>query len=164
VFGLFSGGTLCSEASAILAAGLGDVRSNVPAGRARPLREGEAARGHVVLDLGEEEFTRARPHPMIDPQLRAERLRAVAADHRVGVILLDVVLGHASHPDPAGALAPVLAKATSARPPLAMVAHVLGTEADPQRLSAQEATLRDVGVHLCPTNAAAARLAAALAG
>jgi FdrA protein len=164
VRGLFSGGTLCSEAAAILAERLDDVASNAPAGRARPLAGRRTPPRHTVLDLGEEEYTRGRPHPMIDPQARAERLRAVAADHRVGVILLDVVLGHASHPDPAGALAPILRRATSARPPLALVAHVLGTEADPQRLSAQEATLRGVGVRLCPTNAAAARLAAALVG
>jgi FdrA protein len=99
---------------------------------------------------------------MIDPQARTERLAAEAADHGVAVLLLDVVLGHASHPDPAGALAPALRRARSARPQLAVVAHVCGTEADPQRLSAQEATLRKAGARLCPTNAAAARLAAAL--
>ncbi len=71
---------------------------------------------------------------MIDPEARAERLEAEAADHGVGVILLDVVLGYASHPDPAGALAPALRRARSARPQLAVVAHVCGTEADPQRL------------------------------
>jgi FdrA protein len=117
-----------------------------------------------VIDLGEEEFTRGRPHPMIDPEARAERLAEEAADHQVAVVLLDVVLGHASHPDPAGALAPVLRSALRARPQLAVVAHVLGTEGDPQGRSAQEATLRELGVRLCPTNAAAARLAGALVG
>jgi FdrA protein len=162
VRGLFSGGTLCSEASAILAERLGAVRSNAPAGLARRL-EGEP-RGHVVLDLGEEEFTRGRPHPMIDPQARAERVVAEAADPEVGVLLLDVVLGYASHPDPAGALLPAIREATAARPQLAVVAYVLGTEADPQVRSRQEAALAEAGVRLAPTNAAAARLAAALAG
>lgn len=162
VRGLFSGGTLCSEASAILAERLPDVRSNAPAGRARPL-DGEPE-GHVCLDLGEEEFTRGRPHPMIDPEARVERLRADAADPRVGVLLLDVVLGYASHPDPAGALAPAIAAALADRPQLAVVAYVLGTEGDPQVRSRQEATLAESGARLAPTNAAAARLAAALAG
>jgi FdrA protein len=162
VRGLFSGGTLCSEASAILAERLGTVSSNAPAGRARRL-QGEPE-GHACLDLGEEEFTRGRPHPMIDPQARVERLEREAADPDVGVLLLDVVLGYAGHPDPAGALAPAIRTALSDRPQLAVVAYVLGTEGDPQVRSRQEAALADAGARLAPTNAAAARLAAALAG
>ncbi len=162
VRGLFSGGTLCSEASAILAERLPAVSSNAPAGRARRL-EG-APDGHVCLDLGEEEFTRGRPHPMIDPEARVERLRTEAADPDVGVVLLDVVLGYAGHPDPAGALAPAIRDALAERPQLAVVAYVLGTEGDPQVRSRQEETLREAGARLAPTNASAARLAAALAG
>lgn len=162
VRGLFSGGTLASEAAAILAERLGRVHSNAPAGGARPLRG--APSGHVVLDLGEEEFTRGRPHPMIDPAARAERLAVDAADPEVGVLLLDVVLGYASHPDPASALVPAIRAALAARPQLAVVAYVLGTEDDPQVRSRQEAQLADAGVRLAPTNAAAARLAAAIAG
>jgi FdrA protein len=162
VRGLFSGGTLCSEASAILAERLGRVTSNAPAGGARPL-EGRPE-GHVCLDLGEEEFTRGRPHPMIDPEGRLERLRQEAADPEVGVLLVDVVLGYASHADPAGALAPAIGEALADRPQMAVVAYVLGTEADPQVRSRQEAALAEAGARLAPTNAAAARLAAALAG
>jgi FdrA protein len=162
VRGLFSGGTLCSEAAAILAERLGTVHSNAPAGRARKL-EG-APSGHAVLDLGEEEFTRGRPHPMIDPAARAERLAEEAADPDVGVILLDVVLGYASHADPASVLVPPIREALAARPQLAVVGYVLGTEADPQVRSRQVAALEDAGVRLAPTNAAAARLAAAIAG
>lgn len=163
VRGLFSGGTLCSEAAAILAETLGEVVSNAPAGRARRLEPGTRPSGHACLDLGEEEFTRGRPHPMIDPQARAETLAEQAADAGVGVILLDVVLGHASHSDPAGALAPAIRDALAARPGLAVVAYALGTEDDPQPRGGQEATLREAGARLCPTNAAAARRAAALA-
>lgn len=162
VRGLFSGGTLCSEAAAILAEALGTVESNAPAGRARKLR-GEPS-GHACLDLGEEEFTRGRPHPMIDPAARADRLAAEAADPAVGVLLLDVVLGFSSHPDPAAVLAPVIGEALRARPTLAAVAYVCGTDADPQGRARQEEVLREAGARVAPTNAAAARLAAALAG
>jgi FdrA protein len=162
VRGLFSGGTLCAEAAAILAERLGEVRSNAPAGRALPL-EGPP-RGHACLDLGEEEFTRGRPHPMIDPEARAERLAEDARDPEVGVLLLDVVLGYASHPDPASVLAPAIRQALAARPQLAVVGYVLGTEDDPQVRSRQEAALAEAGVRLAPTNAAAARLAADIAG
>lgn len=159
VRGLFSGGTLCSEAAAILADLLGELQSNAPAGAATKLAAGATPTTHACLDLGEEEYTRGRPHPMIDPLARAELIEEVAADPRVGVLLVDVVLGYGSHVDPAGALAPSLGAATAAGK--TVIAHVCGTEADPQVRSRQEATLRDLGVLLAPTNAAAARLAAA---
>ena len=101
---------------------------------------------------------------MIDPMARAERLAEEALDPGVGVLLIDVVLGYASHPDPAGVLVPVIREALAARPQLAVVGYVLGTEADPQILSVQRSALGDAGVRLAPTNAAATRLAAAIAG
>jgi FdrA protein len=162
VRGLYSGGTLCSEASAILAERLGRVESNAAAGRAVKLAPGARPTTHACIDLGEEEYTRGRPHPMIDPLARAELLAEVAADPGVSVILLDVVLGYGSHPDPAGALLPAITAALASRDRLAVVAHVCGTEADPQVASRQEAALRAAGVHLAGTNARAARLAAAL--
>lgn len=162
VRGLFSGGTLCSEAAAILAAELDGVRSNAPAGEATGLAEGEAPTGHVCLDLGEEEYTRGRPHPMIDPAARADVLREAVADPTVGVVLFDVVLGYASHMDPAGALLPAVREGLSSRDDLTAVAYVLGTDEDPQVLSGQVAALEDAGVVVAPSNAAAARLAAEL--
>ena len=133
VLGLFSGGSLAHEAMTIL---------------------GE---GHTILDLGEEEYTRGRPHPMVDLGVRLDMLRHVSDD--VGCVLLDVVLGHGAHPDPASELAPVLAELQ--RP---VIAHVCGTAADPQDSRRQEATLRDAGVIVAPTNAGAARVARAAAG
>lgn len=164
VRGLYSGGTLCSEAAAILANRLPRVESNAAAGGAVKLAPGQAPTTHACLDLGEEEFTRGRPHPMIDPLARAEFLAEAAADSAVSVILLDVVLGYGSHPNPAGALVPAIRSGLAGRERLAIVAHVCGTEADPQVASRQEATLAEAGVRLAPTNAHAARLAAALVG
>ena len=164
VRGLYSGGTLCSEAAAILADRLPRVESNAAAGRAVKLAPGEAPTSHACLDLGEEEYTRGRPHPMIDPLARAELLAEVATDPDISVILLDVVLGYGSHADPAAALLPAIGEALARSNRLAVVAHVCGTESDPQVLSRQEAALAETGVRLAPTNAYAARLAAALIG
>ena len=164
VRGLYSGGTLCAEAAAILAGLLPSVESNAASGAAVKLAPGQAPTTHACLDLGEEEYTRGRPHPMIDPFARAELLAEVAADPAVSVILLDVVLGYGSHPDPAGALIPVIRAALASRDRLAIVAHVCGTEADSQVASRQEAALADAGVRLAATNAQAARMAAALVG
>jgi hypothetical protein len=100
---------------------------------------------------------------MIDPRVRLERLLTEAADPETAVILLDVVIGYGSHDDPAGALVPAITQARDAAAAagryVAFVAHVCGTELDPQDLGRQEATLRAAGVLVAPTNAQAARLA-----
>jgi succinyl-CoA synthetase alpha subunit len=148
VRGLYSGGTLCQEAALIL--------------------EGAGGQKHTSIDLGDDEFTVGRPHPMIDFRLRNERILAAAKDGATAVILLDVVLGYGAHADPAGALAPAIEGATKiaakGRRGLAFVASVCGTPADPQGLARQEARLAAAGVLLAPSNAQAARLAASLVG
>ncbi len=120
------------------------------------LAQSKSSRLTADHDLGDDEFTVGRPHPMIDPRLRNERIVQAAADPETAVILLDVVLGYGSHPDPAGALMPAVAAATA----FVMVASVCGTPADPQGLQRQTALLRDAGVVVAPSNAQAARLAA----
>lgn len=162
VRGIFSGPGLCAEASAILAGRLGRVVSNAPAGDAVPLEGDEVVRGHACLDVATAAREHGAPHPIEDPEHRARLLVDTVADQTVAVVLLDVVLGYAAHPDPVGALAPALSRALQARPSLQVVAHVVGTEADPQVLSDQEAKLEALGVRLAPTSGQAARLAAAL--
>ena len=162
VRGLFSGGTLCFEAMVLLAEHLDAVHSNTPL---RPEWALPAPPGaHVCLDLGEEEFTRGRPHPMIDADARVDHIRREAADPSVAVLLLDVVLGYGSHPDPASVLAPVLAEASADRHGPRVVAYVLGTEEDPQGADDQRERLRGAGCVIAPTGARAALLAAAIAG
>ena len=85
----------------------------------------------------------------------------------MGILLVDTVLGHGSHADPAGALADAVrvAAAEPGRPGaarLCVVASVTGTDADPQRLPAQVQRLRDAGIVVAPCNASAARVAARL--
>jgi FdrA protein len=161
VRGLFSGGTLCSESMAVLARRLGAVYSNVPLQAAWALPAPAGA--HRCLDLGEEEYTRGRPHPMIDPSSRPELILEEAADPATAVILLDVVLGYGSHPDPAGAIAPACREVASMPDGPVVVAYVLGTEADPQGYEAQRGRLAEAGCVLAPTGARAALLAAAIA-
>ena len=160
VRGLFAGGTLCYEAMVVLSERLGDeVRSNTPLrdGWGVPAPEG----AHVCLDLGEEEYTKGRPHPMIDPEPRADLIAEAADDDTVAVILVDVVLGHGAHEDPASLLAPACAAAISkgAR----VVTYVLGTEGDPQGLGDQQRKMERAGCILAPTAARAALMAAAIA-
>jgi FdrA protein len=159
VRGLFSGGTLCYEAQVVLEPLLGPVHSNEPlrAEHHVPAPDGS----HVLLDLGAEEYTRGVPHPMIDPSGRMRMLREVRGDESVAVVLLDVVLGHGAHEDPAGQLAPLCADLVDSG--AAVVAYVLGTESDPQVYSRQREKLEQVGCIVPETNARAAYAAAGLA-
>jgi len=162
--GLYSGGTFCYEATLLLGEKLSDVYSNTPVGRAKALDDVWKSRAHTLVDLGDDVFTRGRPHPMIDHRLRDERILAEARDPETAVILLDVVIGYGAHADPGAEIAPVvreaIARAAEAGRNLAVVGFVCGTPADPQSLAGQEARLRDAGMTLTQSNAQAVRLAA----
>ena len=164
VRGLFCGGTFMDEALRVLTATLGPIHSNAPLSPELALAGRAPSREHTVVDYGDEEFTLGRPHPVIDPQLRRERLEREGDDPEVAVILLDIILGPAMHPDPAGAVADTIAaakrRAADQGRYLSVVASVCGTEGDPQHLSAQEEILRAAGVAVLPSNIQAAMLAA----
>lgn len=158
VRGLFSGGTLCFESMVLMSRHLGPVYSNVPL-RPEWARPGPPS-AHRCLDLGEEEFTRGRPHPMIDAEARVERILAEGQDPATAVVLLDVVLGYGSHPDPASILAPACEAAR--RSGAAVVVYVLGTEGDPQGYAVQRRRFQEAGCLAPPTAARAALAAAAI--
>ena len=157
--GLYSGGTLCYEAQQILEPILGKVYSNAPLDKKYKLKDSNKSQGNSLIDLGEEEFTVGRPHPMIDANLRSQRLLQEASKANVAVILFDVVLGYVASPDPAGDLLPAIREAKKNRSNLVFVSHVCGTDNDPQGLFDQEEKLRDEGVLVFPTNALASRVA-----
>ena len=79
VRGLFAGGTLAAEALLQLHGRLAPLYSNLP-GDWRRLDDVHGSREHTVVDLGADELTRGRLHPMVDQQPRLERLRREAAE------------------------------------------------------------------------------------
>ena len=167
VRGLYSGGTFCYEAAVLLGESLGRVWSNTPLRPEDELEDAWKSTAHTVIDLGADAFTRGRPHPMIDHRLRNERIAREARDPEVAVILLDVVLGYGSHPDPAAEMVPAIRAARAAAAKrgrrIAFAGFVCGTGRDPQDLNGQEAALRKAGVILAASNAGAVRMAAAIA-
>tara|TARA_R110002051_G_scaffold108532_1_gene181250 strand:- start:15957 stop:17447 length:1491 start_codon:yes stop_codon:yes gene_type:complete len=144
ILGLYTGGTLASESKIIL------KRAGIEA---------------EIIDLGDDEFTAGKPHPMIDPESRAERIAAAGADETVGTILLDLVLGYGANADPASPVASAVAQAQEAARAqgrdVVVVGSVCGTTSDPQGLARQRDILTEAGVILAETNASAARLVAA---
>lgn len=158
--GLYAGGTFAYEAALILEPGLGAISADARSPSVN--RPAELPDQHMILDLGDDRFTVGRPHPMIDPGMRLDMLRAAAQDPRTAVIILDVVLGHLAGDDPGGDLAPAIAAITATENAPCVVAFVVGTAADPQGLGRQERTLGEAGAHLATSSSAAARLAGSL--
>jgi FdrA protein len=166
--GMFVGGTLCDEAMLLATEALGPVRSNIPLSPDLALGPTLTADAHTMVDFGDDALTAGRAHPMIDATLRLEHLSRAAADPDTAVLLLDVVLGHGAEPDPAGTLAPAVARARErARETgrdLPVVVACVGTDADPQQLTRQAEALAAAGAEGHRSNAAAARRAIALTG
>lgn len=159
--GLYSGGTLAAETQLILLdAGL-NVASNAAVPGSRSLSDDGNA--HKIIDLGDDEYTQGRPHPMINPEIRREPLAAALADSTVGVVLIDIVIGYGAHPDPAGQLAEMLRTMQGTDCPT-IIASVTGTEQDPQVRSSQINTLQTAGIHVAGSNADAAIAALNLLG
>ncbi|MBS4012900.1 MAG: acyl-CoA synthetase FdrA [Bacteroidetes bacterium] len=158
VRGLFSGGTLCDEAQLILKDTIGFVYSNTPLNEDFKLDNLWKSKEHTILDLGDDEFTSGRPHPMIDFSLRNKRIAEEAADNEVAIILFDVVLGYGSHISPAAELVPVIKNATKTAPNLLFICSVTGTDGDPQNRKEVIKQLESAGVIVMPSNVAAAKL------
>jgi FdrA protein len=154
---------LADEAMLLAAPVLGDIRSNTPLKPELDLGTDLTARGHVVVDFGDDALTVGRAHPMIDPTLRLEAISNLAARREPAVLLLDVVLGYGADPDPAHSLVPTLTAARRAGT-LPVVIALIGTEADPQGWSRQADALASAGAAVFASNAAATRYALDLLG
>jgi FdrA protein len=172
--GLFSGGTLAYETLLGLQASLSPIYSNAPITNTPLLKDPLHSEAHTIIDLGDEFFMVGRLHPMIDNDLRIRRMRQEAADPEVGMIVIDVVLGEGSHPDPAGELAPVIKEIREKRletmggrvapndfggtyrdhkelgekrsGELEFVSIIIGTDDDPQNFQAQIDQLEKAGI------------------
>jgi FdrA protein len=138
------------------------VSTNVRVDGAGPLDDLWESRGHTLVDLGDEALTEGRVHPMIDPTLRNERAIREGLDPAVGVMLMDVILGYGSHPDPASELTPIVAEIADARDgSITVVISICGTDGDPQDLGEQQRRLEAAGAIVTRSVTHAARIAVA---
>jgi FdrA protein len=160
VRGIFSGGTFCFEAQLIHAAAGFSAFSNTPTTGNQTLEQVGQSRENTIIDMGDDEFTQGRPHPMIDPSLRDARIRQEAGDPSTAVILFDVVLGYGSAADPTagliGAIGTASAKARGEGRRIAFIGYVCGTDQDPQNRASIVAALQSAGVLVATSNAEAA--------
>jgi hypothetical protein len=137
------------------------IHSNAPLAKTEKLADPEVSLGHTVIDLGDDRFTRGRPHPMIEPSLREGRMLREAGDPETAVLLFDVVLGLGTHPDPGGEAAKTVAEARRQDPNALYLCSVTGTAGDPQGLEAQRRKLEEAGAVVAGTHAEACLLAEA---
>lgn len=160
--GLYTGGTLANEAAMLIRDAYGIAETDPSHRMGYVLKAG----GHEIVDLGDDAYTKGRPHPMIDPSARIEKMPAVFDDPTSAVVLLDCVIGFGASEDPAGALAPAIrdgiAQAAAAGRQVAVVVSVCGTRRDPQGYDDQRAALAEAGATVLPDNASAVRHALAL--
>ncbi|MBT4333390.1 MAG: FdrA family protein, partial [Candidatus Cloacimonetes bacterium] len=113
---------------------------------------------HTLVDLGEDEFTVGRLHPMIDFDLRNKRILQEANDKETAIILFDLVLGFGANEDPISEILPIIKKAQIIAPDISFICSVTGTEQDPQNRSRIIKVLDENGVIVMPSNAAAAEI------
>lgn len=168
VRGLYSGGTLAHETLLIFKELIGEPYSNTPLSDGFSLRDPNLSKGNSVVDLGDESFTAGRAHPMIDPTLRRLRIAQESKDEEVAAIMLDIVLGYGSASDPGGSLLGAIGEARESSRKrggeVAFMAHICGTNSDPQPLGVQREMLSKAGVFLFPSNALLSAAAALVVG
>ncbi|MFC2133700.1 acyl-CoA synthetase FdrA [Bacteroidota bacterium] len=159
---LYSGGTFCSEAQIIFSELSDEIYSNAPVEKSNKLSNAWQSEKHTIVDLGEDEFTVGKPHPMIDYSIRNKRIITEAEDTETAVILLDVVLGYGSNMNPLADILPVLTKAKSIAKEnqryLPIICSVTGTDKDPQIRSNVAEGLKQAGALVMESNAAACKL------
>ena len=160
VRGIFSGGTFCFEAQLIHAADGITAYSNAPTGGNHTLERITQSQDNTIIDMGDDEFTQGRPHPMIDPSLRDARIRQEADDPTTAVVLFDVVLGYGSSLEPVAGLLGVIGAsrgaAKAAGRTVLFIGYVCGTDTDPQPHKDIVAALQAAGVLVASSNAEAA--------
>jgi FdrA protein len=164
--GLFCGGTLTAETLSVLRPFVGHLTSNVAKKPEEKMKDPLKSEGHNLVDLGDDIFTQGKPHPMIEPSIRNERILLEAKQPETAVILLDFELGIGSHSDPVGVTLPAIEQAYQIAKQqgkkIVFVAYVCGTQQDHQGLTSAEERLKQAGVILGQTNAHAAIIAAHL--
>ncbi|WP_396928108.1 acyl-CoA synthetase FdrA [Mycolicibacterium sp.] len=162
VRGIFSGGTFCYEAQLIHQALGITVHSNTPVAGNAALHDIRVSQEHTIVDMGDDEFTRGKPHPMIDPSQRDCRVRDEIADPATAVVLFDVVLGYGSADDPTAQLMSIISSARAEGSTVAFIGHVCGTDLDPQDRAQAVAGLQSAGVLVASSNSEAALWSATL--
>jgi len=164
---LFTGGTFADEANVIFASFFDRFYAYPCYGQASCLDSPTKSKEHCIVDLGDDFFTRAKVHPMLDPMLRVERITKEIEDKQIRVFLLDVVLGYGAHLDPGAALAKIILDSKRIVEQqggyLSFIIFLCGTEGDPQNRTNQKRKFENSGAIVTDSSTRAALLAGLIA-
>ncbi len=152
--GLYTGGTLCTEAHLVLKDNSVRVSSNAV--------QSDPSTPHQLIDLGADEYTLGKPHPMLEPAVRTPFLLEELKDPANAVVMLDVVLGYGAHDDPAHEVTQAMQTLHGVSDKPVVIGTVCGTNDDPQNYQQQCEVLKQAGVTLCSCNSEMAKLGAAI--
>lgn len=160
--GLFCGGTHCEEAILMIQDMVDELYSNISFGNSIKLESAKNSIKHSLIDMGDEEFTKGKPHPVMDPSVLKERIIKEGNDPETAVILLDILLGYGAHEDPVSTIEDTIKdlkkKIKEERRYLSIVASLCGTYSDPQNFEKQKDKLENLGVKVLKSNSQAALL------
>ena len=150
-----------------LAAWAGDLRGRIGAGRRGlcGLFSSRALQGEAQLMLlGPQNPYTVGPTPLVNfilVEAEAQKLvhlRRALDDPDLAVVLLDTVFNTSDESEPV----PILAALQQPPPSPLVITHVCGSSDDPQHATAMKAQLREEGIVVAPSSAAAAHLASSL--
>lgn len=164
--GLYAGGTFTFEAAMIISKMLSldeSLFTNVKLKGTKLIENPKLSKEHTLIDMGADEFTIGKPHPMIDQTERTQRFLEELEDPQTAVIILDFVLGYGAHPNPVEDMREAFSKWRSIEQRIPIVTHICGTDLDPQDYDNSVQMLEEMGIYAMPTNAQAAKLASLIA-
>jgi succinyl-CoA synthetase alpha subunit len=135
VRGFFAGGTLCYESIAVLEQIVDqEIYSNLTHDSKLHLDGMQKSKEHTFIDFGDDEFTTARPHPIIDPSLRINRILEEAKDPNVALIIVDIITGYSVANNTlqlhAKAIKEAISIARQENRTLPVFAYICGTDVD----------------------------------
>lgn len=140
VLGLYCGGTLAQETSILLGEKLENKIINHKNGI---MFENENIK---IIDLGDDFYTKGKPHPMIDPSIRIEVLEKEI--NRYDLIVLDNVIGYGSNLKMAEYTKEIAIKYRNK----IFVCTITGTEKDIQKYSKEKELLNEPNIIVLNNN------------
>ena len=163
ILGLFAGGTLASETKFLMKKAMGITDETEKLGYML------ASEKCDILDLGDDLYTKGKPHPMMDSEVRKGKMKELAgAIEQPVVLIMDVVLGYGAEENPAGEIAEgiqaVREMKEAAGQKIVCIINLLGTERDPQNVEEQKALLEQAGAYVYEGNVKAIEAALKVAG
>lgn len=157
--GVYCGGTLAYEALLMLEKQNIEIYSNLSKCEERRLKVNDKSLYNTILDMGEDEYTVGKPHPMINSSSRNEQLLKEAEDESVGIIIADIELGYGANDFAADELGETIKQIKTMRSDLVFIVVICGSKQDYQDYNLKKNLLIMSGAIVVNSNAQGVRLA-----